>query len=294
MQFCDLRTGVCGDVTEPTEERIEAKASPKATILYATDPICSHCWAMEPAWRKLIFDYGEQISSRHIHGGLLAGWGGVVDAKNGISGPATVAPHWAEVAEHSGQPIDPSVWLKDPLSSSFPASIAVHAVRTINPALEEAYLRRIREAIFLEARNIAKEEVLIDCAVDIGLERESFAQALAAGAGKAGFQRDLAEVRQLKVHGFPTIIMTGEDGQGFVLRGAQSYERLEGALLELTGLERATAQPTAAEALAAYGSGTTKEFAELLGLSLDETQKALTAAGAKARPIAGDALWSNL
>lgn len=294
MQYCDLRTGVCGDVTEPTEERIQAKAGPKATLLYATDPICSHCWAMEPAWRKLLFHYGEQISFRHIHGGLLAGWGGVVDVKNGITGPATVAPHWAEVAEHTGQPIDPSVWLTDPLSSSFPASIAVHAVRTIAPALEEAYLRRIREAVFLEARNIAKEEVLIDCAVAIGLERERFAEALNSGAGKAGFRRDLAEVRQLRVHGFPTIIMTGENGKGFVLRGAQPYERLEGALLELTGLERSTVQPTVAEALTVYGSGTTKEFAELLGLSLDATREALTASGAKARLIAGDALWSNL
>ena len=31
---------------------VEGVGAARARMLYATDPICSHCWAMEPAWRR--------------------------------------------------------------------------------------------------------------------------------------------------------------------------------------------------------------------------------------------------
>jgi predicted DsbA family dithiol-disulfide isomerase len=36
-------------------------AQPKnaITLYYVTDPICSHCWALEPALRSFIEQYGE-------------------------------------------------------------------------------------------------------------------------------------------------------------------------------------------------------------------------------------------
>jgi putative protein-disulfide isomerase len=294
MSICDLRTGVCGDLNEAAEERLSLPATPKATILYVTDPICSHCWAMEPAWRKLLFHYGAHVSYRHIYGGLLPNWNGFADAANGIREPRDIAPHWAEVAEHYGQPIDPSVWLNDPLDSSYPASIAVHAVRTLAPDLEEHYLRRIRQALFLEARNIARADVLTACAADVGLSSTVFGEMLNEGTGKAGFQRDMAEARQRQIYGFPTIIMINEAGEGLLLRGGQPYARLEAALLQVAGLEQATRTPAVAEVLSAYGSGTTKEFAEVLEKDLTTTRALLQAEGAKARALAGDLLWSSL
>lgn len=62
------------------------------------------------------------------------------------------------------------MWLTDPLPSSYPPSVAVHAVRALAPDREEDYLRRMRQALFLEARNIARPEVLVACAADIGLD----------------------------------------------------------------------------------------------------------------------------
>src|SRR5690606_16647761 len=92
----------------------------QARILFATDPICSHCWAMEPAWRRFLYHYGEYVEATHLYGGLLHHWEGFADVRAGIRGPEDIPPHWEEVAARYGQPIDPSVWLADPLPSSYP------------------------------------------------------------------------------------------------------------------------------------------------------------------------------
>lgn len=299
MSFCDIKTGTCAPEAPANEPIIDHDLTQTesvnqlfAEILYATDPICSHCWALEPAWRKLLYHYGANVKFRHVYGGLLPGWQGFQDAGAGIRKPADVAPHWAEVAQHYGQPIDPSVWLTDPLDSSYPPSIAVHAVRMLAPEHEETFLRRIREALFLEAKNIACFELLAEYAQALGIDGQQFTTLYQSGVAEACFRRDLAEVRQLGVLGFPTLIIQANAGKRAVLHGSQPYARLEQALLQVTGLEPATQTPTPEQALKAYQSGTTKEFAELLNRSHAATAEALTAIGAKRRAIAGDAFWS--
>lgn len=281
--YCDLNTGLCVEGDEPENSPELTVSAPELTILYATDPICSHCWAMEPAWRKLLYHYGQHVTVRHIYGGLLPGWEGFADVANGIRRPADVAPHWADVARHYGQPIQPSVWLTDPVASSYPPSIAAHTVRLLDPSKEEAFLRRMREAVFLDGRNIARPEVQAECAAAAGVDPNLFTRLLEAGAGKAPFERDLAEVRTLPVRGFPTLIMVDANGKGAVLGGTQPFARLEEALLRLSGLPASRRKVTTAEALAAYRSGTLKEFAELLEQSPDEAAGALRQAGAVAR-----------
>lgn len=265
-----------------------------ARILYVTDPICSHCWAMEPGWRKLLYHYGDLIEVRHIYGGLVPGWEGFADRGAGIRGPADVAPHWEEVVERYGQPIDPSVWLRDPLSSSYPPSIAAHTVRLLAPELEEAYLRRIRDALFLEARNIARTDVLVACAAEVGVDESRFTAAYERGDGLAPFEADLALLRELPVRGFPTLIVSGDEGaQPWIMRGTQPYFRLERALRAVLGElppERSTAID---DVLAAYGSGTTPEFAAVLDLDLDETAAVLRRAGMRERAVANSAWWTR-
>ncbi len=281
---------------EPSTDQAEVAlaALPEGTIWYVTDPICSHCWALDPAWRKLLFHYGDRIAVRHIYGGLLPGWQGFSDAGAGIHGPADVAPHWAEVAQHYGQPIDPSVWLTDPLDSSHPSCVAAHAARMLAPEREDAYLRRIRQAVFLEARNIARPEVLADCAADVGIDRDLFLALFRSGAAEGAFKRDLQELRRLPVRGFPTLIVQGRaEQQAQVLSGTVPYAQLEAAVLQVSGLARYAQSPTAEAALAAYRTGTTLEFATLLEVAPAEAAEQLSRAGASKIPIAGDALWAT-
>lgn len=291
MMFCDPTTGLCELPQGDGEQAASTKA--QATLLFVTDPICSHCWALEPAFRRLLLHYGDRISTRNVYGGLLPGWRGFSDRGAGIGSPADVAPHWKEVADHYGQPIDPSVWLRDPLSSSFPPTMATLAVRLLSPSLEDAYLRRIRQAVFLEARNIARDDVLAACASDVGLDANVFLEKLGSDEVRELFQENLKETRALGARGFPTLIFQGEGDRSRVLVGSQPFERLEAALLEVTGLPRSSRRPNAADLLARYGSGTTREFAEALQVDHEATARALLDVGAERIPVAGDALFRS-
>jgi hypothetical protein len=66
-------------------------------------------------------------------------------------------------------PIDGDVWLEDPLHSSYPPSIAFKAAQLQDPKKALAFLRRIREMVFLEKKNITKWEHLQAAAVECGL-----------------------------------------------------------------------------------------------------------------------------
>src|SRR5690606_22099041 len=117
---CDIETGICGVAEESTG--LQAFTLPQQAsvdVYYFTDPICSHCWALEPALRRFEHEYGHQFRLRTVMGGLLENWNGFEDAKNGISSPADVAGHWREVGEKSRMPIDGSLWHDDPVTSSF-------------------------------------------------------------------------------------------------------------------------------------------------------------------------------
>src|SRR5262245_25995048 len=71
-------------------------------LVYVTDPLCSGCWTLEPAWRRLLYRYGDALSVRYVYGGLLPSWDGFRDANNGIAAPADVAAHWDAVSAASG------------------------------------------------------------------------------------------------------------------------------------------------------------------------------------------------
>src|SRR5215218_2692316 len=291
---CDASAGVCEppSTARSTHTGRSNGSAGTPTLVYVTDPLCSGCWAFEPAWRRLRHHYQDVVTVRIVYGGLLAGWEGFSDPAAGIAAPADVAAHWQQVAARSGQPIDPQVWLTDPPSSSYPASKAAHIVRMLDPAAEERFLRRVREAVFLQARNIARRDVLVRCAAETGIDAAAFRVLFDADAGAPGLAADLRERQALGVRQFPTVLISTEAGQRprALVVGARPWAEVESALLSalaIPGAEPATA-PTVDAALDAYRSGTTLEFATLLEVAPPQTESQLQAAGAGRRLRSGN------
>jgi putative protein-disulfide isomerase len=265
----------------------------KTTLLYVTDPLCSGCWAFEPVWRKLRFHYDDVVDVRMMYGGLLPAWDGFTDRGASIAAPADVGPHWREVADRTGQPINPQVWDTDPPRSSYPPSKAAHVVRMLDPAAEEPFLRRVREAVFLEARNIARREVLIACAADAGVDVDAFASLFDADAGSRGLATDIRERRAMGVRRFPTLLaaIAGAPPRMLVV-GARPWADVEAALraVGIEPAEPATA-PTVDAALDAYRTGTTPEFAALLETTPARAQRLLAEGGATQRRLGAADWW---
>src|SRR6185312_7774677 len=115
-----------------------------------------------------------------------ADWQSYCDPINSVSRPLQMAPLWFQVRRVSGMPIDEQIWLEDPPQSSYPACIAFKAAARQGPQYAEGYLRRMREGVMLERRNISRREVLMRIAEELahdtvyhaGFDLEHFRQDL--------------------------------------------------------------------------------------------------------------------
>jgi 2-polyprenyl-6-methoxyphenol hydroxylase-like FAD-dependent oxidoreductase/predicted DsbA family dithiol-disulfide isomerase len=198
-------------------------------VQYFTDPICSTCWIIQPTWKKLNLEYGHCLDIGYIMGGLLPSW---KDCKGKIQSPSDAAMHWKEVAHSYKMPLDAGVWTEDPLSSSFPPSIGFKAAQLQDEQKALLFLRRVREMIFLEKKNIMKWRFLEMAALEVGLETGQFRKDY-VGAARQAFEADLALATALEVVSFPTLIFSDPAGHEIRLKGYQHYQDFEKAILQL-------------------------------------------------------------
>ncbi|WP_043934622.1 DsbA family protein [Bacillus sp. EB01] len=235
---CDLETGICGPAEDNGIEMINFN-QPKKTInlYYVTDPICSHCWALEPVLRRFIEQYGHVFNVHTVMGGLLEKWGdGPIDPANGIFKPADVAGHWREVGEYSRMPIDGSLMIDNPVQSSFPPSRVFKVIqRNHGDELATEYLRRAREELFAFNKNISDNSVLVGIVDSIGLNGETIVKEAHQPSGHQLLNEDFALSRSLGVRGFPTIIMMNEENKGVKMVGARPLDYYVDGLKQVLG-----------------------------------------------------------
>ena len=243
-------------------------------ILYFTDPICSSCWGIEPQLRRLKAEYGDCFEIEYHMGGLLPDWS---YNAGGISKPSDVAGHWEEASQYYRMPIDGSIWLEDPLSSSYPPSIAFKAAQMQDSERALTFLRRIREMVFMEKKNITREEHLRQAALDCGLNAEELLKDMKGPALKT-FQADLELTRSYGVRGFPSLIFSDGKGNKRQVYGSKPYAQFEQSLKDLWPEAPKKTFDAHPEALfAKFSTLTSLEFATLSGSSMAEAEQVLGA-----------------
>jgi putative protein-disulfide isomerase len=273
--LCDPVIGSCeiplSEGNSLDSSKIEAVKKP-IKIIYYTDPICSSCWGIEPQLRKLKLEYGDNFEIEYRMGGLLPDWS---YNSGGISKPADVAHHWDEVSGHYDMPIDGDVWLEDPLSSSYPPSIAFKAAQMQDSEKAILFLRELREMVFLQKKNITSWKHLEIAAQKVRLDLAKFKTDY-EGKAKELFEEDLKFGRELGVRGFPTMYFVDTLGHKDMVYGAQPYNSYQTILLTLL--------PTASKKMydkswqsifAKFNSLTAKEFSELTETPRNECEKYL-------------------
>ncbi len=264
--LCDPDTGVCELPVSPArgEVTVSSQTSEKIQIIYFTDPICSTCWGVEPALRRLKLEYGHAVEFRYHMGGLLPDWS---YNSGGISKPSDVAHHWDEVSLRFDMPIDGDVWLEDPLHSSYPPSIAFKAAQMQDEHRALVFLRLIREMVFMEKKNITRWENLSEAARLAGLELEKFQYDYENNAADL-FREDLNLGASLGVRGFPTFFLNGQEGRQEYIYGFRPYAVFEEAIKRLNPkVSREEYDKSWQNLFENYPGLTTREFAELSGLS---------------------------
>lgn len=234
--ICDMETGVCGIASDDEMEFVDFNQSKKTVDLYyVTDPICSHCWALEPVFRRFKEEYGHYFNFHTVMGGLLEKWdGGPVDPGNGIFGPADVAGHWREVGEYSRMPIDGSLMINNPVQSSFPPS-RVYKVIQKHHGDDKAneYLRRAREALFAFDENIGEDFVMVDLVNNMGLDGDTIVKEAENEVGHDLLKEDFGLAAKLGARGFPTIIMVNKENKGVKVVGSRPLQFYVSALTQI-------------------------------------------------------------
>jgi putative protein-disulfide isomerase len=129
-----------------------------AEVTFFTDPYCPRSWAAEPQLRRLEVEFGDQLAITFVIVGLHRS---IEAAEAGALALATL-----DAAAETGMPADARVFLRDPPRSTHPAGLAVHAVaEQSDPG---PYLRRLREAIFVEGRRMDTAAALLHAARETG------------------------------------------------------------------------------------------------------------------------------
>ncbi len=289
--LCDTITGACTvpghDATDHAHPDMRvATASKPITLLYFTDPICSSCWGTEPQLRRLKLEYGDAVDIQYHMGGLLPSWD--VYNSGGISKPSDVAGHWDEVSPHYRMPIIGDVWLEDPLPSSYPPSVAFKAAELQDHTKALVFLRRMREQVLMEKKNITKWPVIAETATFAQLDTARL-HADFTGAANALFQADLTLARSLGVRGFPTFIFSNEAGDRQQVYGARPYAQFEAAVKALKPDVRAASVPTSLnELFTVHTSWCAEEVAVALNITHEDALQQLKQAQGKGKLTAVD------
>ena len=270
--LCDPEKGFCEipSTNKTTDSLKKEQINKSIKIIYFTDPICSSCWGIEPQLRKLKLEYGKDIEIEYRMGGLLPDWS---YNSGGISKPSDVAHHWDEVSKYYDMPIDGDVWLTDPLSSSYPPSIAFKAAQLQGDKLAIDFLRRIREMVFLEKKNITKWEHLASAAKQVGLDTDKLKKDIAE-KGKALFEEDLKLAATKGVRGFPTLFVSNSNKE-LIVYGFKPYNKFEETINSLANITKRDYGKTWENLFLKYNTLTKKEFSILAEISTSEAESQL-------------------
>lgn len=273
--LCDPITGTCEILPEgqSAEKVTIVPVNKPIKIIYYTDPICSSCWGIEPQLRKLKIEYGDYFEIDYRMGGLLPDWG---YNSGGISKPSDVAHHWDEASLHYEMPIDGDVWLEDPLDSSYPSCIAMKAAQLQDKQKAVVFMRVLREMIYLDKKNIAKWENILEAAKLSGLDTKNL-ETDYKGDAKKLFEEDLQLAKSLGVRGFPTLFFLDNDNNQLKVYGSKPYESYENAIRALypDAKKKPIVSDDPLSIFSVYPTLAVKEYAVILDMSIDKAKTIL-------------------
>jgi predicted DsbA family dithiol-disulfide isomerase len=155
-------------------------------LRYHTDPACPASWAAEPVLRRLMVEFGADLSITYVMGGLAREYEAPYESR---------VMEWLDHADRSGMPFDPRLWTEGPIRSTYPACMAVKAAAEQGPEAAGRYLRVLREGLMCLRRRLDGKEALVEEARGAGLDVARFRIDLDSNAIVEAFGADLEATR---------------------------------------------------------------------------------------------------
>jgi predicted DsbA family dithiol-disulfide isomerase len=175
-------------------------------ILYH-DVLCTWCYVADARLAHLRDEYGPLASFR-LRPYPLRPDHQLPDKKQ----RAVLARHFRRLArEPEGRGVKAELWTgEDPPSSSLPPLVALEAALPQGPVLQRALLEAMRRKAFVEGINVARCDVLLELAGQVGLDVGQFAQQLDEPRLPQEVNDSVEEAEALGIKGVPALVIGGE------------------------------------------------------------------------------------
>lgn len=174
-------------------------------LYYIHDPMCSWCWAFRPVWQELKLALPTAVSVSYIVGGLAP------DSNNPmpLGLQRQIQQHWHTIQQCvPGTMFNFEFWQQNtPRRSTYPACRAVIAAKSQGAAYEDAMMKAIQHAYYLQAQNPSDDDVLLACAASLNLDMQRFESDLNSSACKQQLMSDIRLSQRLGVEGFPSLVL---------------------------------------------------------------------------------------
>lgn len=182
-----------------------------ATLIYCYDPMCSWCWGFKPTWQALQRALAPLIDKKELSIQLMLG-GLAVETDEPMPKPVQekLKATWQKIADHLGTEFNFSFWEEcHPRRSTYPACRACLVARDQN--LEEEMVEQIQHAYYLNAKNPADMDTLLECAKKLGMKEEGFLKSMAHVKEDALLETEVNQARQLTLDSFPSMVVMSAD-----------------------------------------------------------------------------------
>lgn len=202
-------------------------------IDYYTDVLCVWAWIAQRRIDELQSQLGEQIKLRYLYVDVFGDTERKMQTqwseRGGFEG---FAEH---VRESAGQfedaPVSADIWTKVRPKTSANAHLVLKAVEdSHSEESSAAFALKIRQAFFLQARDIADLSVLCDICEEENLDSAAIRQSIDSGRAMALLMSDYRQASQQSIKGSPSYVI---DGSRQTLYGNVGYRVLHANIEEL-------------------------------------------------------------
>jgi predicted DsbA family dithiol-disulfide isomerase len=187
-------------------ERLLGESAALELVLYH-DVLCSWCYVADARLDYLRDEYGPLLRWR-LRPYALRPENQLPDKKQ----RAVLARPFRRVArEKEGKGVKADLWTgQDPPSSSLPPLVALEAALSQGPALQRALLEAMRRKAFIEGINVARRDVQVELAAQVGMDVARFLERLDDPRLPQEVNDAVEEPEGLGIKGVPALVIGGE------------------------------------------------------------------------------------
>jgi putative protein-disulfide isomerase len=179
------------------------------TLLYIHDPMCSWCYAFDSSLTALQNELPDFIRIKKIAGGLAP------DTTNPmpVELQQKIQQTWRRIEQTvPSMQFNYDFWMiNTPVRSTYPACRAVLAARQQGANYEDKMIGAIQTAYYQKAKNPSLESTLLECALEVGLDANRFADDLNSNEIEEELQNELRIARKLGVISYPSLLLEHND-----------------------------------------------------------------------------------